>query len=741
MDNKLMTFADIFSVSAENGNRPIVKITIPKIQRDYVQGRTGRETERIRLNFLKALHDAITGKPIVLDFVYGNVDDDGCLTPLDGQQRLTTLFLLHWYAAKKEAIGESEWAFLSRFSYETRYSSRDFCSMLVEYVPDFSLRLSSQIIDQPWFPLSWKNDPTISSMLTMVDAIDDEFKKQADIWPKLKEGAISFYFLPLQGFGLTEDLYVKMNSRGKLLTRFENFKAELEHCLRERNEKLADNVAEKIDGCWTDVFWPYRDKTDNTIDDGFLRYFFFVSDIIYYKDGKSLQGKLYDEIDRLDELFASSDDNGGSKAESSIRTLASMIECWSGINDAKMMFDGIFSVPNDYGNVLKIWSELFGNCLSSYADLKQGTRSFSLAEFTMLYAICLYMCNRSDIGKDLFIRRLRIVNNLVRNSADELSDSENRTGGNRMPIILRQVESIMLNGDFDSSFDDAGFSRIQIKEEKDKFRWLKVNPEQYESLARLEDNNLLYGRVAIVGLDDAQLFPRFNRLFECDWDKVDRALMSMGEYQQKENWYRCAFGSSKLGSAWRGLFHGDPESGDFQKIKRFVRDLLCCNDGVLNNDFLDEIADSFILSREKNALFDFSYYYVKYDVFRPGSYGKMCRTGESQYDYYVMMTPKNFVQKSAYCPYLMAADRAHYCPSGSLVYEEAGIQIWCHGAGYVVEVENEKGEWSESPDLHIHLDQSSDGIDLQDRIVVLEEWLAEHQKLLGCTSDDGSANF
>lgn len=737
MDNQLKTFAGIFSDAAENSDKPVDKITIPKIQRDYAQGRPGRETERIRLSFLKALHNAVDGKPIVLDFVYGNVDDDGCLTPLDGQQRLTTLFLLHWYAAKKESIGETEWAFLRRFSYETRYSSRDFCTMLVEYVPDFSLCLSSQIIDQPWFPLSWKNDPTISSMLTMIDAIDGEFKSQTNIWPRLMKGAISFYFLPLQGFGLAEDLYVKMNSRGKLLTRFENFKAELEHCLREQKEELADIVAGKIDGCWTDVFWPYRDKTDNTIDDSFLRYFFFVSDILCYKEGRSPQGKLYDEIDRLDELFASSDGKGSAKAESNIRTLASMIECWSGIIDAKMMLDGIFSVSNDYGNVLKDWSELFCKCLSSYVDLKQGTRSFSLADFTMLYATSLYMCNRSDIGTDSFIRRLRIVNNLVRNSTDELSDSENRTGGNRMPIILRQVESIMLNGDFDSSFDCAGFSRIQINEEKEKFRWVNANPEQYDSLARLEDNNLLFGRVSIVGLDNAQLFPRFNSLFECDWDKVDRALMSMGEYQQQENWYRCAFGSSKLASAWIGLFHGNPESGNFQNMKRLVRDLLCCNDGVLNDDVLDEIADGFILGREENALFDFRYYYVKYDVFRPGSYGKMCRTDKSHYDYYVMLTQKNFVQKSAYCPYLMAADSAHYCPSGSLLYEEAGIRILCNDEGYVVEVENEKGEWSESPDLNIHLVQNSEGIDLQDRIVVLEEWLAEHQDLLGCTSDDG----
>ncbi len=55
---------------------------------------------RVRNRFLDALKNAITSTPITLDFVYGDIDAEGTLTPLDGQQRLTTLFLLHWYAAK-----------------------------------------------------------------------------------------------------------------------------------------------------------------------------------------------------------------------------------------------------------------------------------------------------------------------------------------------------------------------------------------------------------------------------------------------------------------------------------------------------------------------------------------------------------------------------------------------------------------------------------------------------------------
>ena len=148
----------------------------------------------MRERFLDSLHSAITDKPITLDFIYGDIDEDGVLYPLDGQQRLTTLFLLHWYAAKKEAVPESEYSFLYNFSYETRYSARDFCRKLIEFTPAFQEEISKEIINQYWFPLDWKKDPTISSMLVVLDAIHEKYSDLGNKGDKLKDNAITFYF-------------------------------------------------------------------------------------------------------------------------------------------------------------------------------------------------------------------------------------------------------------------------------------------------------------------------------------------------------------------------------------------------------------------------------------------------------------------------------------------------------------------------------------------------------------------
>ena len=88
-------------------------IEIPLIQRDYAQGRP--TVKDIREEFLNTLQQAFmldpndNALPLNLDFIYGSSvgkseksDSPTCFQPLDGQQRLTTLFLLHWYLAWRD---------------------------------------------------------------------------------------------------------------------------------------------------------------------------------------------------------------------------------------------------------------------------------------------------------------------------------------------------------------------------------------------------------------------------------------------------------------------------------------------------------------------------------------------------------------------------------------------------------------------------------------------------------------
>ena len=64
-------------------------------------------------------------------------------------------------------------------------------------------------------------------MLVVLDAIHNKFYAVNNLW-KAKEKQLHSIFKAIKDMGLTDELYIKMNSRGKPLTQFEHFKAELE---------------------------------------------------------------------------------------------------------------------------------------------------------------------------------------------------------------------------------------------------------------------------------------------------------------------------------------------------------------------------------------------------------------------------------------------------------------------------------------------------------------------------------
>ncbi len=295
-------------------------IEIPIIQRDYAQGREGKEY--LRRNFLASLKQALNGKPLKLDFVYGSVENNK-LQPLDGQQRLTTLWLLHWYIALfankyKEAFGV-----LSRFSYETRISSREFIQSLCnpKNFESFDKKDVVKFIkDATWYYSAWNQDPTISSMLRMIkgtnigdkrgediiDGLDELFVNAGEnefeeYWKQLTEtDAIVFYQQPLEDFGLSDDLYVKMNARGKQLSSFENFKADLIDYLHEQEKDTMncedltrkwkdlldpqEGIPIRLDTEWTQLFWKNR-STDYKIDEIFFAFInrFFWNELFIAK--------------------------------------------------------------------------------------------------------------------------------------------------------------------------------------------------------------------------------------------------------------------------------------------------------------------------------------------------------------------------------------------------------------------------------------------------------------------------
>ena len=607
-----------------DGGGVVERIEIPLFQRDYAQGRPSDPVRRIRSDFLDVLRSAVAGDEhdaVGLDFVYGGVEQ-GTLRPLDGQQRLTTLFLLHWYIASRSGNLSEEHGW-TRFSYATRQSARMFCESLVSHPLPSDTLPSDWIEDQPWYLFLWRHDPTISSMLVMLDGIHERFGDLDPVgaWDRLTDvddPAIWFLLLPLSGLGSSadedmrpEDLYIKMNSRGKPLTEFENFKAHFEKTLQW--SPSASDFALKVDTDWSDLFWHVRGD-DDLIDDEFLRYLEFITEVCEWRDGWS-DGAGQRLADRTSRVFGASNPQRVDHLE----FLFQAFDVWTEHSIATT-FDGLFtgaSGADDDGSKVRLFfrpdgtqhaeSNLFEACCRSYGESRGRTRVFSLGQTLVLYAVVLHLVENTDD----FPRRVRILRNLIEASSDELRPD-------RMPKILDDLHQVIRHGHTDGV---ATLNQAQVDDEKLKADVVGMNPQIRAVLFRLEDHELLHGSLGSFDLDPAHFERRatvFARLMADPevWPELLAALLATGEYQRRRtNGRPFLFGtdSSKHDSAWRDLLTGATRDalGPTREVLASFLDQIDVASVTLSAD-MAAITAAYLAECEAERRFDWRYYMAKY---------------------------------------------------------------------------------------------------------------------------------
>lgn len=744
IDSKKYTLIDLFR-GTEGGGEALNGIEIPLIQRDYAQGRDMPKVEDIRRRFVGALKKAlINNEPVTLDFVYGEIDNNRTLIPLDGQQRLTTLFLLHWYIARHEGVSEDKLAFLTKFSYATRYSAREFCKRLVSpaYQPDFNrFKLSEEITDQNWMPLDWENDSTISAMLRMIDYIHVMFNNSCNnLWPRLEAGCISFYFLPIKQLGATDDLYIKMNSRGKPLTEFENVKAEWEASIRaispsimpqQDAEQLQHRIEQKMDLDWTDLLWPYRNgqtgsSADDVVDDKFIRYLRFLTDIIYYKD-EELKKNSSDILSIVEDLFRDSE-----KAPEHLEFIERGFDCWLDV-DIEHLFNTYLTTTPTASDpqkcVVAAPVNVFAQACYTYGDMNGRTRLFPIGRSVMLYAFLYYLQHKKTISDTQFACRIRIITNLIKQSEYELREDN-------MPNLLRQTEYILTHGDVEEGY--LSFNANQLAEEHEKAAWLQTHADKADTLCRLENHPLLQGAIRVIGLDHIDFTDRFYSLFACDHSLVNRALLSIGDYALLvNNRFQIGSGSADFDSSWRAIF-----STSQQGIapKRDILLALLSQSQHFTNDMLQSVIDRYL---DETREYDWRHYLVKYDAMRPERYGMYFWDEENPhekrgYSILMMWTEKSISGRN-YNIFLKALNDRLLCD-----FPDLGISLGEYaysGDGSVLKLTfadkylyftddklyichqtpDEQGHTTETIDMEKPILQTEHGIDLEDRVELAYE--------------------
>lgn len=543
------------------------KLEIPIIQRDYAQGR--KDKKEIRYNFLKALYDSITtNTPVKLDFIYGSCLNSS-FQPLDGQQRLTTLFLLHWYAATKEQVLNSDIKILlSKFSYETRITSRDFCKALIYndiVIPTPNLNISDIIIDSNWFFLSWKTDPTIDAMLRTIDDIHLQFYDVENLWQSLtqKPSLISFYYVELENIGLTDDLYIKMNARGKLLTPFENFKASLQKKVEdqvwESDLNFQNSFAFKIDTVWTDYFW-HLFRKNNTIDDAFMR---MIASICMIR--QAIDRTITKAEDRANLITTIQEQPNSIKPEYFTKN------AFQYLTNTFNIYEKVYREHIDINLSFTMWRHSSNKSILSeivYNDNVYSTVQTNSATYTqkiLFFAQTEYLRRNEILNKEKFEDWMRVVRNIV--SRGDIDKDGNRPDIVRSPQAFDGAVNLINElAEFCSDIYEhlstigalkSQFAKDQIEEEKTKAKLIIKYPEYKELFFEAEDNELMRGRIEflfycmdynkILEEFDAQMFSDLKNVMNNFFNSEDslnndfrRAMLTIevnGEYEFYNYWW------------------------------------------------------------------------------------------------------------------------------------------------------------------------------------------------------------
>lgn len=638
METNTMTFWNLIST---------YKINIPIIQRDYAQGRQEEIIKRNR--FLNSLYKHLVdndNRPLDLDFIYGRVTND-IFYPIDGQQRLTTLFLLHWYISLKESIPISDKTVLKKFVYDTRISSREFCSALIQEeikipVDDKENNFIKEISDKYWFRSVWENDPTIKAMLIMIQAIHEKFKNnKIKLWDKLSNDTIiSFQTLDLgkKGFELTDELYIKMNARGKQLTSFENFKAnfiqfiekefkinKLKHPIK-GEVSYAGYFSYKIEKEWTDLFWAFR-ADHSVIDTFFLKYFEFIAQMCYYKDNIGLKQEDY-KFDKYEEIF---------KVEDNLLFLFNSLDLLydlSSINgkvDRSLnqdFFESIFQ-KNNNDEVVLYWNSsgkvnLFEHCIfeSSKADNQNNNQ-------IIFYSLIHYLVkhNQKIVSSELK-RYLRVIRNLLQYTRQK-NDTKYNTNVriNNFGSYWILFEKLATTNVYQTlvNFSDLKgtlISEVNLKNEKDKAQIIIEEPtkendiysleniKQFEGLIHLlkpkEKASELHNYIEIINEiwnNSVSDTLRIQALIACGFKGVYTKNCKMGKM-----WY---FGKS---NNWQRILTADEDNVSIvleELLLKFNENLK-----LSTHEKLDKIVNDWFLNNPTNR--KWKYYFLKYNDFTSG---------------------------------------------------------------------------------------------------------------------------
>jgi len=527
MENKKYTLLNFLKSEYSDA----ISFEIPIIQRDYAQGRSDERSKEICKTFLGSLIAAVENYPqknIELDFVYGKRNRNKVYL-LDGQQRITTLYLLHWYLAQR--LQKPSLLKDVALSYHVRQYADEFTQKISDESTqiDFTSSIPSQAIcNCTWFFDAWKHDPTVKGMLNTLDNIHDLLKdkkiSEEHYWQPLEEGAVTFYWLDLEEHQLTDELYLKMNARGKQLSNFENFKASLVKHITdngwEKNTPEEDSFSFKMDTIYTDLFWEYRGKM-NVIDYEVTNFFAGMAMI-----GYAIKENSEAQQERIQELF----NNPLSVRveefeESDFKLFMSYLDFYSGEKNISIETKlwKYYNSDNKRGFFEEFIKDENKGTEKKYDGATYPQRVFFYALSELFIKV-----------KDKAIREnfIRVVRNIIENAT--IDSAQTFVGAIKLMKELLEVLSKGVQDIYSylsKTAIQSNFASYQVTQEKQKAERIVANLEWKDVIWEAENHLMFKGDIGFLLLETENDLPLFKKRYEAAKEMFDENGVK-GKYRE-----------------------------------------------------------------------------------------------------------------------------------------------------------------------------------------------------------------
>lgn len=237
------TLAELFS-----GNRRII---IPDLQRDYCWGNKTHTDEKKELvsgfvrTFMQMFENQSSKDNLNLGLIYGYEAPENHIQLCDGQQRITTLYLLLGLLNRKTGdnsfrkllISDYEYLHDDRepyLQYSIRESSLYFLSDLVchffvkENEDCYYVENCNSINSCSWFFNEYNYDPSICSMIRALKIIDNILNEKDSDWCKrfgeFVSTKLTFMYYDMENRKNGEETFVVINTTGEPLSNTQNLK-------------------------------------------------------------------------------------------------------------------------------------------------------------------------------------------------------------------------------------------------------------------------------------------------------------------------------------------------------------------------------------------------------------------------------------------------------------------------------------------------------------------------------------